>query len=268
MAIALKGDFIGFSFNNVRSESLGIVRVSSGDRYADDLIPTSQDKTVQVPGGDGTYYFGSNYTQRTFSLNIAFDNLTDSDLRKIRQTFGTKELCKLIFDERPEVYYMVKSSKPQLKYLCFEEKEASGQSKRIYKGEGTLTFTAYYPFGKGDTQQKVFSAGKPGLSIENSGDLEMDWIAYYPVETTSLTLTWDTGSIKLDNVQKIKERDFYIGINSKLNLVEGYTKEYEKTGSIYNKYITEGAFEKIPTSGFTFETSVACPKFTYEYIYY
>ena len=50
MAIALKEDFIGFSFNGHRSESLGIVRVSDGSRYNEDLVPTAQDKTVQVPG--------------------------------------------------------------------------------------------------------------------------------------------------------------------------------------------------------------------------
>ena len=144
MAIALKGDFIGFSFNGYRSEELGIVRVSDGSRYDEDLLPTSQDKTVQVPGGDGFYYFGSDYTQRQFSINIAFDELTEAQFRKLKQVFGTKELGKLIFDERPYKYYMVKSGNPQLKYICFGKEGVP----RIYKGEGTLTFTAYYPFAK------------------------------------------------------------------------------------------------------------------------
>nr|DAF00312.1 MAG TPA: distal tail protein [Herelleviridae sp.] len=144
MAIALKGDFIGFSFNGYRSEELGIVRVSDGSRYDEDLLPTSQDKIVQVPGGDGFYYFGSDYTQRQFSINIAFDELTEAQFRKLQQVFGTKELGKLIFDERPYKYYMVKSGNPQLKYICFGKEG----EPRIYKGEGTLTFTAYYPFAK------------------------------------------------------------------------------------------------------------------------
>lgn len=144
MAIALKGDFIGFSFNGYRSEELGIVRVSDGSRYDEDLLPTSQDKTVQVPGGDGFYYFGSDYTQRQFSINIAFDELTEAQFRKLQQVFGTKELGKLIFDERPYKYYMVKSGNPQLKYICFGKEG----DPRIYKGEGILTFTAYYPFAK------------------------------------------------------------------------------------------------------------------------
>lgn len=144
MAIALKGDFIGFSFNGYRSEDLGIVRVSDGSRYNEDLIPTTQDKTVQVPGGDGFYYFGSDYTQKPFNINIAFDELTEMQFRNLQQVFGTKELGKLVFDERPYKYYMVKSGKPQLKYICFGKE---GET-RTYKGEGTLTFTAYYPFAK------------------------------------------------------------------------------------------------------------------------
>ena len=39
---------------------------------------------------------------------------------------------------------MVKSGNPQLKYICFGKE----RDPRIYKGEGTLTFTAYYPFAK------------------------------------------------------------------------------------------------------------------------
>jgi hypothetical protein len=61
-------DFTGFSFNGVHSSELGIVRISDGSRYNEDLLPTLQDKTIQVPGGDGTYYFGSYYTQRTFPI--------------------------------------------------------------------------------------------------------------------------------------------------------------------------------------------------------
>ena len=55
----LDRDFIGFSFDDVHSSDLGVLRVSDGSRYNEYLLPTSQDVTVQVPGGDGTYYFGS-----------------------------------------------------------------------------------------------------------------------------------------------------------------------------------------------------------------
>ena len=86
----LKGDYIGFSFGKkadetpMHSSDLGIVRTSNGSRFDENLHPTMQDKTVQVPGGDGTYYFGSYYTQQRFSVSFAFDSLTEAQLSNIK----------------------------------------------------------------------------------------------------------------------------------------------------------------------------------------
>ena len=300
MAIALKGDFIGFSFNEHRSESLGIVRVSDGSRYNEDLVPTTQDKTVQVPGGDGFYYFGSDYTQRQFSINIAFDELTEKQFRELQQVFGTKELGKLVFDERPYKYYMVKSSKPQLKYICFGK-----DGERIYKGEGTLTFTAYYPFAKSvfkflneyndknkdewkeasgmkaekGTYDTVSDNGS--ISVYNAGDLETDFILKFslPVDNTPI------GDIKItlskENVGKVeafldlngfskKGADTGFQINTKTNLIEGFNAE-GLTGTLYNENITQGDFFKIPTreEGYRISVTGATPiEIVYDYIYY
>lgn len=215
MAIALKGDFIGFSFNEHRSESLGIVRVSDGSRYNEDLVPTTQDKTVQVPGGDGFYYFGSDYTQRQFSINIAFDELTEKQFRELQQVFGTKELGKLVFDERPYKYYMVKSSKPQLKYICFGK-----DGERIYKGEGTLTFTAYYPFAKSvfkflekeiekETGKEVYVLRKTYSNIEEWAEASgmkaqgaLDKVPKSPTEGVYPISVYNAGDLEADFILK------------------------------------------------------------------
>ena len=300
MAIALKGDFIGFSFNEHRSESLGIVRVSDGSRYNEDLVPTTQDKTVQVPGGDGFYYFGSDYTQRQFSINIAFDELTEKQFRELQQVFGTKELGKLIFDERPYKYYMVKSSKPQLKYICFGK-----DGERIYKGEGTLTFTAYYPFAKSvfkflneyndknkdewkeasgmkaekGTYDTVSDNGS--ISVYNAGDLETDFILKFdlPVDNTSISDIKIT--LSKENVGKVeafldlkgfskKNTDTGFQINTKTNLIEGFNAE-GLSGTLYNENITQGDFFKIPPreKGYQISVTGATPiEIVYDYIYY
>ena len=44
--MAIKGDFISFTYNGVHSTELGIVHVSASNRYTDALLPTIQDKTV------------------------------------------------------------------------------------------------------------------------------------------------------------------------------------------------------------------------------
>lgn len=138
-------DFIGFSFNGKKSEDLGIKRVSDGSRYNEDLFGAFQDTTVQVPGGDGLYYFRTNFTQRTFNINIAFDKITESQFIELRRAFAPNLMGPLVFDERPYKAYSVKvQSPPQFKYLCFEE-----NGKRVYKGEGTIIFVSYYPYASG-----------------------------------------------------------------------------------------------------------------------
>ena len=52
--MSMRGDFIGFTYNGFPSSDLGIMRVSDGSRFNENLLPTMQDKTAQVPGGDGT----------------------------------------------------------------------------------------------------------------------------------------------------------------------------------------------------------------------
>ena len=215
MAIELKGDFIGFSFNGYRSEDLGIVRVSDGSRYTEDLVPTTQDKTVQVPGGDGFYYFGSDYTQKPFTIPIAFDGLTEKQFRELQRVFGTKELGKLVFDERPYKYYMVKSSKPQLKYICFGK-----DGERIYKGEGTLTFTAYYPFAKSafkflekeiekETGKEVYVLRKTYSNIEEWAEASgmkaqgiLDTIPESPTEGVYSISVYNAGDLETDFILK------------------------------------------------------------------
>ena len=300
MAIALKGDFIGFSFNEHRSESLGIVRVSDGSRYNEDLVPTTQDKTVQVPGGDGFYYFGSDYTQKPFTIPIAFDGLTEKQFRELQRVFGTKELGKLVFDERPYKYYMAKSGKPQLKYICFGK-----DGERIYKGEGTLTFTAYYPFAKSifkflneyndknkdewkeasgmkaekGTYDTVSDNGS--ISVYNAGDLETDFILKFdlPVDNTSISDIKIT--LSKENVGKVeafldlkgfskKNTDTGFQINTKTNLIEGFNAE-GLTGTLYNENITQGDFFKIPPreEGYQISVTGATPtEIVYDYIYY
>ena len=168
----IKGDFLGFTFNGIHSSDLGIFRVSDGSRYTENLFPTIQDKTAQRPGADGMYYYGSFYTQRPFNISIAYDNLTDEQLRRIKLLFSDKEPHDLIFDETPYKVYKVKATgTPNLKYVCFDKPKeydyrdteidvglkdksqlygvgAKVPTGRIYKGEGQLNLIAYEPFAR------------------------------------------------------------------------------------------------------------------------
>ena len=139
-----KRDFVGFTFNGIHSSSLNILRVSDGSRYNEDLLPSFQDRVESNGGRDGTYYWSADYKQKNLPINFAFDSLTEGQFRKLKQTFGTKELCPLTFDELPYKYYMTKASNsPTISYICFDEK-----GERVYKGEGSIPLVAYYPYAK------------------------------------------------------------------------------------------------------------------------
>lgn len=161
-----RGDFIGFSFAGIHSSTLNIIRTSDGDRFDENLVPDVKDITAEIPGMDGEYYFGSTYGNRTFDISIAYDHMTESDIRRLRQIFGRKQIGELIFDERPYKKYMVKIESPiELSYVCFDEPKkelvdfngiygetqvsrAVAGKQRVYKGEGKISFIAYFPFAK------------------------------------------------------------------------------------------------------------------------
>ena len=263
-------DYIGFTFNGVHSSELGIKRTSEGSRFNENLLPTFQDKTVQVPGGDGMYHFGSYYTQRLFIISYAFDALTEEQLARIKNVFGDKKIHELIFDETPYKVYQAKvTGSASIKHIPFEE----GETNRLYKGEGSIQFTAYNPYARStfkylnqydskniqewkdaanllDTQG--FFDGLIGnkINLYNPGVKETDFI---------LTFTFKNGVIPAGginigaNSQLIfnqitsQNEDEQIKINTKLNLIEGY-KNGKKSGKIYNRHIIGGTFFKIPPS--------------------
>ena len=269
----LKDDFIGFTYNNKHSSELGILRVSNGSRFDENLLPTMQDKTQQVPGGDGTYYFGSNYTQKQFPISFAFDNLSEQQISEIKRHFGDKKIHDLVFDENPYKIYSAKvTGSATLKHIPFEEK-VKNETKRIYKGEGSLQFTCYQPYAvckkkwlseyveENKYEWAVASRLKEEqgnydklvdnkIAVYNAGDIDTHFILQlkfingkipsgnFFLEKTGEQLKW--------NEMPVKGEDTYIKFNSKLNLIEGYNSSNIKTGNIYNEYILAGSFFKIP----------------------
>ena len=266
-------EFIGFSFNGVTHTQLGISRVSEGSRYSEQMLPNFQDKSAQMPGSDYTLYWESFYNTRTWNLQIAFDSMTDSQMRLLRQTLNTKNLGDLTFDERSGIHWLAKvQSPPQLKYICFDE-----NGSRIYKGEGTITFVSYYPFGMSDLYKTDTIYGS--VTITNDGDMPMDWYVVIPVEfSESLEIIKDeiNGSadsriLLFENGLILDEEEEYVAINSKTNLIEGcsyssITGAYNSTGRVYNNQITAGDFFKIPVgeSVFYADGGILC----YRYLYF
>ena len=159
--------------------------------------------------------------------------------------FSFKGIQPLIFDEFPYKKYMVKCTQsPWLKYLCFDHMEF-----RIYKGEGQVQLTAYYPF--------AFSVVSPSLEydaagsvINNQGDLPANLQILYDLSEVSgdiiLNLKQEVGGsnigrLELKDVEAI-DNDKYMMINTQTQLIEGLDENQNKTGHLYNKFIKHGDF--------------------------
>lgn len=318
---AIKGDFTGFTFNGIHSSELGLTRVSGGSRYDENLLPTIQDKTVQVPGADGTYYFGSYFTQRPINISVAFDDLSEEQFQRLRAVFGDKKIHDLIFDETPYKVYRVKTTgTPNLKYVCFDkepdefdrdfnrDRQVKGKDDlygigarspygRVYKGEGQLNFVCYSPFARSrfkyidqytidnipewgsmdtvsanDVHYNLYDwvdsaglklsnaaingkvidqVGAEGVMYYNPGDRPTDFILKFIIGQNE-----SFGGINLsDEVSgnfmevapfTLTNNDFGFQINTKLNLIEGLNGDEVVSGTIYNQYIEEGDFFKLP----------------------
>lgn len=271
----LTGDFIGFSYNGVHSSELGIMRTSEGSRFNENLLPTSREVAVQVPGGDGTYYFGSYYTQRPITISYAFDELTENQFEYLKQVFGDKKIHPLVFDERPyKTYYAKVTGTTSIKHIPFTINE-----QRIYKGEGSIQFTCYQPFAVchkkflkeytdidiGEWSQasgllhddtyvdKIDVNGQ--IKVYNPGVKDSDCRMGFSSVVENGFSVFKAANLKLED--KIlcfegcyaKGNDNLIVFNSKTKMVEGYVLENgnkQKSGNLYNEYIVSGDFFDIP----------------------
>lgn len=156
-------DFTGFRFGNVHSKDLHLIVVSSSDRYEKNLLPENKDYSTEVPGGNGSYYFGSTFGNREFKVKVAFDNVDEKTWRRISNLFATDKLQDLVFDELPYKTYRAKlKSKPEFKYLCFTDRDTK---ERVYKGEGTLNFICYQPFAYGFNKYVIRAADEYQLQV-------------------------------------------------------------------------------------------------------
>jgi hypothetical protein len=75
-----------------------------------------------------------------FDISLAFERITDVELRKWKRLCSFKGLSDLIFDEEPYKVYTAKvTGEPSLKYIPFDEYDKeTGKTVRVYRGEGNI----------------------------------------------------------------------------------------------------------------------------------
>lgn len=178
---ALEGndDFLGFKFNNRHSSEFGIIRVSGGSRYNSDVLPNVKDNTIEIPGRDGKVFLNSSYDPIQFSFSFAYDELTEVQMRAMKQWLNRNQEGDLILDELPYKAYKCRvSGQPKLTFVCFDDYEQDGNigigahdedaaPRRIYKGEGTVNFVCYEAEGRNPNGKKWLDDYDDEYSFKN-----------------------------------------------------------------------------------------------------
>lgn len=144
LTLGHRGSFLGFTYKNTHSSTLGITRIINS-RCTDNLIPVTKDTTSMVNNGTGMRYFGTSYTKRELSVSFAFVGLSKTQFKQLEAFFtpSAKQISDLIFDEEPYKVYSAKiTGSAILKYLAFEKEE------EYYNGDGNITFTCYLPYAR------------------------------------------------------------------------------------------------------------------------
>jgi len=192
--------------------------------------------------------------------------LRDEDIRKLRQVFGFKGVQELIFDEATYKKYYVKcSAPPTLKYISFPFEEI-----KIYKGEGSINLVAYYPYALSTKEIVIWS--KKEQELNNMGDLEVPIKIYYTIndnnKNINLELNDDSKVLNIENISKINADDVYICIDNRTHLIEGLDSNFNKTGTLYNRFITSGDFFLLPIGKNTLTANVDWDSIKFNYLYY
>ena len=296
-------DYAGFTCAGIHSSQFGLYSVTNGDRYQRYLSPVTSLQTGENGARNGTLYFGHQYTQQTFQFIMATDSVTEQEVREIKQWL-CNDIQPLILDETPYIVHYVRvSGQPQFNFLPFdlleeievkellhnhnlnsEEQPLPQKSKgRLYKGDFTVSFIAYEPFGysvkkwlddyddlnknewaiasglkenqnlNGTPHWDVFNNTNGVLPLYNAGDLETDFILTFNVSSSAhnivISLAEDPKRYLTLEIPAIPtENTRLIKIDTKKHLVLLDNK-------IGNNYIINGDFFKIPIG----ESSLTLP---------
>ena len=138
-----------FIFDGIDCADLGVYSITNGSTYTTYLTPTYKDKTTEVTAYDGQYYSGTQITGQKFTFNMFADNLTFSELTRLKAWLNPRKVGKLIFSEQPYKYYYVKpTSVSTLANIPLSEVQTPSNSvlgdmldgDAVYTGKFNITF--------------------------------------------------------------------------------------------------------------------------------
>lgn len=180
----------GFTYNGVHCEEMGLTYIPSAKEMfftAPSYKPISQAVTAHP----GAYWYGNDIEAREFSLPCYYEDLTWEQLEEIFNWVYRETRAQLWFDDRPDVYYIVRPSKEPTGERYVGHYSCSSPDELVYSGRITLNFTAYDPFG----YLRLTTAVDGSQAMKGTG-LIYDYMM--PQNDTSLgnKLIWNPGTEK------------------------------------------------------------------------
>ena len=267
-----KLDYVGFTFNGIHSSQFGLYSVSSSNRYSRSLLSATADSTADIIGADGSYYFGTSFKNSTFNFSLAFDSVTEQELREIsRWLYNSGTIAPLILDEIPYIQYYVKvTNAPEIKFIAFEDATLA----RVYKGEASVTFTGYDPFGyivhKFLSDYEDENIGEWSEASQLLFSKKVNNVDYYDTYNAGTIPLYNPGDVDVDSIltlivnrgteiSPINQITVTLGSNSYIlnttNITHGTTiivdtkKRLIKNGNtVVNYILIDGDLFKIPVS--------------------
>jgi hypothetical protein len=186
--------FTGFTYAGKHTSAFSIFRVSGNPFYNEPMFGEISDNIKTIVGKDGAYYTNSTYGAKSFSLDLAFSGMTESQYMSFKawlkpsNTFGT-----LIFDETPfREQYVKLASNSAISYVPSGYTETvnfvtTNVNNYLYNGTVTITFLQVDPYSYSTVQSVAdFSA---------LGDNQHIW-----ENNSNILLTSQTPSVSLSSI--------------------------------------------------------------------
>lgn len=119
--------------------------MADGNRYYEQFSPDFENIVTSVAGQTGSYDFGVDIKERLITLECFCNGITEFERRWVEGWLAPGKVGKLVYDESPFKYYMVKLASP-INFSFIPYSYGISGEGILYKGTFTLELVALYPY--------------------------------------------------------------------------------------------------------------------------
>lgn len=132
-----------FSYCGINSSTFGCYYVPDENARFDDRADYEV-YDEEHDWRDGGVYYGNRVKKRQFALTCYYEQIDRKTRQRMMDWLGRNTEGRLVFDDSPWKYYIVRPTKKQNGKMFSHRK--IGDTSLVYSGVFTITFTAYDPF--------------------------------------------------------------------------------------------------------------------------